>query len=186
MKIYTKSGDKGKTSLLGGKRVSKHHLRIESYGTVDELNSFIGLVNDQIPESENEIKQELTTIQELLFTIGSSLAADPDNKEFIIKPDIKTEDILHLEQAIDRMTSALPALTHFILPGGHVAISTCHVARTVCRRAERLIVYLSENEPVEPIVIQYLNRLSDYLFTLCRAIGFIYGVEEKRWIPRKK
>jgi cob(I)alamin adenosyltransferase len=181
MKIYTKTGDKGFTSLIGGTRVPKHHIRIESYGTVDELNSYIGLIRDQdIAQHDKELLKE---IQDRLFTIGSSLAADPERSKMII-PDLTDTDIELLEQEMDKMNEILPALKHFILPGGSNAISFCHVARCVCRRAERLSVELAEKSPVDEKVNIYLNRLSDYLFTLARKIGYEQNIIENKWIPR--
>jgi cob(I)alamin adenosyltransferase len=181
MKIYTKTGDKGYTSLIGGTRVPKHHLRIESYGTVDELNSYIGLIRDQqISDYDKDI---LKQIQDRLFTIGSSLAADPEKSRMVI-PDLHPEDIELLEKEMDRMNEILPELRHFILPGGSNAISYCHIARCVCRRAERLSVHLAEESTVDEKVNIYLNRLSDYLFTLARLIGHDNKVPENQWIPR--
>jgi cob(I)alamin adenosyltransferase len=181
MKIYTKTGDKGLTSLIGGTRVAKHHLRIESYGTVDELNSYIGLIRDQdITATHKDILKE---VQDRLFTIGSSLAADPEKSKMKI-PDLHMADIELLENEMDRMDAQLPALRHFILPGGSNVVSFCHIARCVCRRAERLSVKLSEDSFVDEKVIIYLNRLSDYLFTLSRKIGNEQQVTENEWIPR--
>jgi cob(I)alamin adenosyltransferase len=181
MKIYTKTGDKGYTSLIGGTRVPKHHLRIESYGTVDELNSYIGLIRDQdISAFDKEI---LKHIQDRLFTIGSSLAADPEKSRMVI-PDLHLADIELLEKEMDRMNETLLELRHFILPGGSNAISYCHIARCVCRRAERLSVHLAEESTVDEKVNIYLNRLSDYLFTLARMIGHQNKVPENQWIPR--
>lgn len=181
MKIYTKTGDKGFTSLIGGTRVPKHHLRIESYGTVDELNSYIGLIRDQqIAEHD---QQMLKQIQDRLFTIGSSLASDPERSKMII-PDLHEADIELLEKEMDLMNEKLPELRHFILPGGNNAISFCHIARCVCRRAERLTVHLAEESAVDAKVNIYLNRLSDYLFTLARKIGNEYKIPENQWIPR--
>ena len=181
MKIYTKTGDKGYTSLIGGTRVPKHHLRIESYGTVDELNSYIGLIRDQDISAYD--KDLLKQIQDRLFTIGSSLAADPEKSRMVI-PDLHTEDIELLEKEMDRMNETLPELRHFILPGGSNAISYCHIARCVCRRAERLSVHLAVESTVDEKVNIYLNRLSDYLFTLARMIGHQNKVPENQWIPR--
>lgn len=181
MKIYTKTGDKGETSLIGGTRVAKHHIRIETYGTVDELNSYIGLVSDSFNDKHS--KEILKEIQDRLFTIGASLASDPDKSKMKI-PDLKEEDIVLLETEIDKMNEVLPELKHFILPGGNVTASYCHIARCVCRRAERHSVHLSENEWVEEKVIIYLNRLSDYLFVLSRFICFTANAEEVKWIPR--
>jgi len=180
-KIYTKTGDKGHTSLIGGTRVPKHHLRIESYGTVDELNSYIGLIRDQDIAAKH--KRVLKEVQDRLFTIGASLASDPEKSKMKI-PDLHNSDIELLEQEIDRMDGELPALRHFILPGGSNAISFCHIARCVCRRAERLTVHLREDSFVEEKVMIYLNRLSDYLFTLARKIGNEQQIAENEWIPR--
>jgi len=181
MKIYTKTGDKGYTSLIGGTRVPKHHLRIESYGTVDELNSYIGLIRDQnITEHSKAI---LKLIQDRLFTIGASLAADPEKSKMTI-PDLHLTDIELLEHEMDIMDEQLPLLKHFILPGGNNAISFCHIARCVCRRAERIVVHLAEESTVDEKVSIYLNRLSDYLFTLARKIGHEYNIPENKWIPR--
>ena len=181
MKIYTKTGDKGYTSLIGGTRVPKHHLRIESYGTVDELNSYIGLIRDQAIADED--KETLKEIQDRLFTIGSTLASDPKKSKMKI-PDLHEEDIVFLESEMDKMNLFLPELRHFILPGGNTIASYCHIARCVCRRAERVTVHLAEEEFVEEKVIIYLNRLSDYLFTLSRKITYDYKSEENKWIPR--
>ena len=181
MKIYTKTGDKGYTSLIGGTRVPKYHLRIETYGTVDELNSYIGLIGDQ-DISQNH-KTFLKEVQDRLFTIGSSLASDPERSRMQI-PDLHDEDIAKLEQEMDEMTAVLPELKHFILPGGNTAASYCHIARCVCRRAERLTVQLSSESPVDERITVYLNRLSDFLFTLARKICLDRGCEENKWIPR--
>lgn len=181
MKIYTKTGDKGYTSLIGGVRVPKHHLRIESYGTVDELNSYIGIIRDQ--EITSEQKNILKEIQDRLFTIGSSLASDPEKSKMKI-PDLHTSDIELLEQQIDKMNEDLPELRHFILPGGDQAISFCHIARCVCRRAERICVHLAEISAVDEKVIIYLNRLSDYLFVLARKLCHDRKIPENQWIPR--
>jgi cob(I)alamin adenosyltransferase len=182
-KIYTKTGDKGKTSLIGGTKVSKNHIRINAYGTVDELNSFLGLVSDSVDNAE--IKAGIQIIQDRLFTIGSSLACDPDKEPLMKIPDLKEADINWLEEKIDVMNGILPEMKNFILPGGHVAVSHAHVARCVCRRAERLCVDMHEHDIfVEPLVIKYLNRLSDYLFVLARYIGHILKVDEIAWKPR--
>ena len=182
MKIYTKTGDKGKTSLIGGTRVLKNHIRIETYGTVDELNSYIGLIRDQLIDDDS--KNSLIEIQDRLFTIGSSLASDPEKSTMKI-PDLNEKDITFLEQEIDKMNETLPEMKSFILPGGHQAISTAHIARCVCRRAERWCVNLQEEDLfVEPMVIKYLNRLSDYLFVLARYIGHLNGVADSPWKPR--
>lgn len=180
-KIYTKTGDKGETGLFGGRRLPKYHLRIDAYGTVDELNAFIGLVSDHV--QEEALIGELKSIQTLLFVIGANLASDPEKGAAV--PDLKESDLQFLEEAIDRMEGALPALKHFILPGGHPAVSFCHVARCVCRRAERLVVALAAEEVVVDIIIRYLNRLSDYLFVLARKIGNDLEVPERKWEPRK-
>lgn len=181
MKIYTKTGDKGYTSLIGGVRVPKHHLRIECYGTVDELNSYIGLISDQ--EINSLQKALLKEIQDRLFTIGSSLASDPERSKMKI-PDLHDADIELLETQMDLMNETLPELRHFILPGGSTTVSFCHLARCVCRRAERLAVHLSEESFVEERVIIYLNRLSDYLFTLGRMLCMEQKIAENQWIPR--
>jgi cob(I)alamin adenosyltransferase len=181
MKIYTKTGDKGETSLIGGTRVPKHHTRIESYGTVDELNSWIGLINDQ--DIAQESKTILSEIQDRLFTIGSSLASDPEKSKMKI-PDLHASDIELLENQIDKMNEVLPEMRHFILPGGHTSISYCHLARCVCRRAERNVIHLHETEYVNEMVIVYLNRLSDYLFVLARFIGHQLNVSEIAWKAR--
>jgi cob(I)alamin adenosyltransferase len=181
MKIYTKTGDKGVTSLIGGTRVAKYHIRIESYGTVDELNSYVGLIADQ--EITEHDKGILKQIQDRLFTIGSSLASDPEKSKMVI-PDLHLSDIELLEQEMDLMNENLPELRHFILPGGSNAISYCHIARCVCRKAERITVQLAEESFVEEKVNVYLNRLSDYLFTLARKIGHDGKIPENQWIPR--
>jgi cob(I)alamin adenosyltransferase len=181
MKIYTKTGDKGYTSLIGGTRVPKHHVRIETYGTVDELNSYIGIIRDQ--EITPEQKDMLKEIQDRLFTIGSSLASDPEKSKMKI-PDLHTSDIELLEQQIDKMNEDLPELRHFILPGGDQAVSFCHIARCVCRRAERICVNLAEISSVDEQVIIYLNRLSDYLFVLARKLCHDRKIPENQWIPR--
>ncbi|MEY5069218.1 MAG: hypothetical protein RLZ47_1080 [Bacteroidota bacterium] len=181
MKIYTKTGDKGQTSLIGGTRVPKHHLRIESYGTVDELNSYIGLIRDQqISDHQQSVLKE---IQDRLFTIGSILASDPEKSKMKV-PDLYLKDIELLEKEIDQMNDVLPELRHFILPGGSTVVSYCHVARCVCRRAERICVHLSEESQVDETVMIYLNRLSDYLFVLARMLCFDQKIEENKWIPR--
>ena len=183
MKIYTKAGDEGKTSLIGGTRVPKSHIRIESYGTVDELNSFIGLLSDLLEDAT--IKKVLGEVQDRLFTVGSSLACDPEKESNLKIPDLKEEDIAYLESLIDKMNQVLEPMKSFILPGGHQAISTAHIARCVCRRAERWCVNLQEEDLfVEPLVIKYLNRLSDYLFVLSRYIGYLNGVPDSPWKPR--
>lgn len=181
MKIYTKTGDKGQTSLIGGTRVAKYHLRIESYGTVDELNSYIGLIMCQ--DIDKHHQQILKEIQDRLFTVGASLAADPEKSKMKI-PDLHEVDIVLLEKEMDVMNEVLPELKHFVLPGGNTVVSYCHIARCVCRRAERLTVELSENSFVDTNVTVYLNRLSDYLFVLSRKLNFDAKTKENIWIPR--
>ena len=189
MKIYTKTGDKGSTSLFGGTRVPKHHIRIESYGTIDELNSQLGMLRDQhINEHSHDI---LLKIQDRLFTMGSILATDPEKavlksgKARLDIPKITVADIELLEQEIDEMNEALPPMTHFILPGGHQTVSVCHIARCVCRRAERLATALYVLEAFDELVLQYLNRLSDYLFVLARKLSKDVQAREIQWIPKK-
>ncbi|MBL0234930.1 MAG: cob(I)yrinic acid a,c-diamide adenosyltransferase [Chitinophagaceae bacterium] len=182
-KIYTKTGDKGTTSLIGGTKVPKSHLRIESYGNVDELNSYIGLCRDHI--HIEPVRELLREIQDRLFTIGSSLACDPEKEPGLKIPDLKEEDVSLLEKDIDRMNEQIPAMKSFILPGGDIAISHLHVARCICRRAERSCVRLKmEDTEVEAIIIKYLNRLSDHLFVLCRYMAHQLNVEEIPWKPR--
>jgi cob(I)alamin adenosyltransferase len=181
MKIYTKTGDKGLTSLIGGTRVPKSSLRIECYGTVDELNSHIGLVRDQ--EVNAGRRPLLKEIQDRLFTIGSALAADPEKSKMKL-PDLHAADVTLLEDEMDRLNLDLPELRAFILPGGHPAVSHAHVARCVCRRAERLVIHLSEDSFVAELVAVYLNRLSDFLFVLSRAMAHELGVEEVTWQAR--
>lgn len=182
MKIYTKSGDKGKTSLVEGTRISKGHLRIDSYGQVDELNATLGLLSDQ--EISYSIRPFLKNIQDLLFVIGSNLASDPGKRADKVPP-ILAADIEVLEQAMDAMDAELPELRHFVLPGGHVSVSIAHLARTVCRRAERAVVRLAETEEVPELIPVYLNRLSDYFFVLSRWFSLQLGVPEMKWEPRK-
>ncbi len=198
-KIYTKTGDKGETGLFGGARVPKSHIRVETYGTVDELNSYIGLLSDMLSSPQDiqvppqysatflQKKAILKEIQDRLFTIGSVLASDPAKN--MMTPDVKIKDIELLENEIDAMDAELPPLKNFILPGGHSTVSFCNIARTVCRRAERLIIALDmlekqEGREIDPLVIQYINRLSDYLFILGRKIANEIGVEEIIWKPR--
>jgi cob(I)alamin adenosyltransferase len=189
MKVYTKTGDTGTTALFGGTRVPKDHIRIESYGTVDELNSYIGLIRDQ--EMNHHFKEILIEIQDRLFTVGAILATPPE-KEVMKNGELRLQklgivdtDIELLEKEIDSMEESLPPMTHFVLPGGHTTVSYCHIARCVCRRAERLAVHLDHNEPINDRVIMYLNRLSDYLFVLARKLSFDLKAEEVKWIPRK-
>jgi cob(I)alamin adenosyltransferase len=181
MKIYTKTGDRGTTSLFGGKRVSKSDLRIDTYGTVDELNSFIGLVRDQ--EVNQKRKDTLLEIQDRLFTIGSILATEPGNTKVKI-PSLSESDIVFLEKEIDVMDAELPPMKFFVLPGGNQSVSFCHLARTVCRRSERLIIALQQAEGVDELVIKYINRLSDYLFVLSRMMAHELQIEESPWKPR--
>jgi len=181
-KIYTKTGDKGQTSLIGGTRVPKYHPRIEAYGTVDELNSYIGLIRDH--DIGQDIRDLLFVIQDRLFTLESQLAHDPDTKLTKPLPQIYEEDIEQLEKAIDKMNVVLEPLTSFILPGGHVVVSYCHVARCVCRRAERICIRLAEVHPVNHLNIKYLNRLSDYLFVLARKLGKDLNAPETLWNPK--
>jgi len=181
MKIYTKTGDQGTTALFGGKRVSKADLRINTYGTVDELNSYMGLLRDQ--EVNQKRKTILIEIQDRLFTIGSILATEPGNTKVKI-PSLTETDIQFLETEIDQMDAALPPMKFFVLPGGHASVSFGHVTRTVCRRAERLVIELDTIERVESLVIKYLNRLSDYLFMLCRKMTDELGAEEIPWKPK--
>jgi cob(I)alamin adenosyltransferase len=183
MKIYTKTGDKGTTSLIGGTKVSKAHLRIEAYGTVDELNSYIGLCKDLL--SGNNSNAVLQEVQDRLFTMGAALACDPEKETKLKIPDLKEEDIALLEQEIDKMNEQLPPMRSFILPGGHPAVSHIHISRCICRRAERCCVRLeAEQNEVEPIIIKYLNRLSDYLFVLARYTAYQLKSEEIPWKPR--
>jgi cob(I)alamin adenosyltransferase len=182
MKIYTKTGDQGLTSLIGGTRVPKSSLRIDCYGTVDELNSYIGLLRDQ--EVNAPRRDLLKEIQDRLFTIGSHLATDPTQDAHKRLPDLHAADVALLETAMDALDKNLPPLRAFVLPGGHPAVSFGHVARCVCRRAERLAVHLREESPVEDLVVMYLNRLSDFLFVLSRAMAHDLGVEEVTWKPR--
>lgn len=182
-KIYTKTGDKGSTSLIGGTKVPKSHLRIEAYGTVDELNSHIGLCHDLI--TDNEQKSLLREIQDRLFTIGSSLACDPIKEPKLRIPDLKEADVVLLEQSMDNMNGSIPEMKSFILPGGHPTLSQLHIARCVCRRAERCCVRLElESLEVEQVILKYLNRLSDYLFVLSRFIGHQMQVPDIPWKPR--
>jgi len=189
MKIYTKTGDAGTTALFGSSRVKKYNLRIESYGNVDELNSYIGLIKDQ--DISIPIKESLLKIQNELFTLGAMLATPPEKetlkngKERLNIPKIDDASILFLEEEIDKMDLELPQMTHFILPGGHQSVSFCHIARCICRRAERLVVELNDQENINIDILKYLNRLSDYLFTLARKLSKDLSVEEIKWIPTK-
>ena len=189
MKVYTKTGDTGTTALFGGTRVPKHHIRIESYGTVDELNSHIGLIRDQ--QINATYKTILIEVQDRLFTVGAILATPPEKETLkngekrLQNLGIQENDILFLETQIDAMEEQLPPMTHFVLPGGHTTVSYCHIARCVCRRAERLAVHLNEIEPTDEMVIKYLNRLSDYLLVLARKLSLDLNADEVKWIPRK-
>jgi len=183
MKIYTKTGDKGTTSLIGGTKVLKSNERIEAYGTIDELNSHIGLCRDLI--SDTHLQSSLKEIQDRLFTIGAALACDPDKESRMKIPDLKLEDVLHLEKEMDSMDEMLEPLQQFILPGGHPTVSQIHITRCVCRRAERLIVQLLiREEGDDNLIIQYMNRLSDYLFILARYVAKSMNIEETNWNPR--
>ena len=190
MKIYTKTGDSGTTALFGGTRVPKHHIRIESYGTIDELNSWLGLIRDQ--EIAVHDKEMLQQIQKNLFTVGAILAMDPEKavlksgKDRLNIPNIHQDDILRLEHEMDHMNESLPEMTHFILPGGHSTVSYCHIARTVCRRAERMASLLHQTDPMDVHILSYINRLSDYLFVLARKLSYDFQAEEIKWIPDKK
>lgn len=190
MKIYTKTGDKGTTALFGGTRVPKHHLRIEAYGTVDELNSYLGLIRDQ--DIDEHYKKFLMQVQEKLFTVGAILATDPEKailktgKERLNIPFVEDDDLTALENEMDEMEESLPPITHFVLPGGHQTVSYCHIARCVCRRAERCATELYEQRPFSKETLMYLNRLSDYLFVLARKLSKDLNAEEIKWIPEKK
>ena len=183
MKVYTKKGDKGQTSLFGGKILPKHHLRIEAYGTVDELNAAIGLIYSFVGKLDETQGEILRYVQDRLFTIGSNLASDPDKD--MITPDILADDLKRLESEIDQMEEELNPLKFFVLPGSSKVNAQVHVARTVCRRAERRITALSEESEVESVIIQFMNRLSDYLFVLSRYVTLKEGGEEHYWKPRK-
>lgn len=180
-KIYTKTGDKGNTALIGGTKVPKSHLRIEAYGTIDELNAYIGLCKDVITDISG--RNDLQKIQHDLFVIGSLLASDPHKDIKMVLPELSENDIFILEREIDRMDAILPAMKHFILPGGHPIISHLHIARCICRRAERCCVRLNEESSVRPLILKYLNRLSDYLFVLARYTGHLQHIEDIPWKP---
>ncbi|MHB1146546.1 MAG: cob(I)yrinic acid a,c-diamide adenosyltransferase [Lutibacter sp.] len=189
MKIYTKTGDKGTTSLFGGTRVPKYHLRIEAYGTVDELNSYIGLIRDQ--KIDTHTTKILLKIQNELFTLGSMLATPPEKeilksgKERLNINKITEESVALLENEIDLMNESLPPMSHFILPGGHTIVSFCHITRCICRRAERITTLLSDESTINPQILVYLNRLSDYLFVLARKLTVDTQALEIPWIPEK-
>lgn len=180
-KVYTKTGDSGTTGLIGGTRVPKHHLRLEAYGTVDELNSYIGLIRSH--EIDSKLKEVLLIVQNKLFLIGSRLATDEEKSDLKQKLPIEEADIVLLEKEMDRMDEELSELTNFVLPGGSLANGFCHVARTVCRRAERRAIQLSIDIDINPLLLKYLNRLSDYLFVLSRKILLDVGADEIKWIP---
>ena len=182
MKIYTKTGDKGETSLFGGKRVKKYHISIQAYGTVDELNSWIGLLKDSLTSFD---QISLDNIQDNIFVIGSHLASGDDAKLIAKLPLLEEKSITELEDGIDLMQKNLPVMKNFVLPGGHILSSYCHIARCVCRRAERLTIEISEQIEVNPTIIQYLNRLSDYLFVLSRKILIDLEIDERPWMPKK-
>ena len=182
MRIYTRTGDKGQTSLLGGKRVPKDHVRIEAYGTIDELNSHIGMLRDLAGTDQREL---LISIQEKLFSLGSRLASASNEEADKFKvPHVEEADITALETAMDAMDAVLPEMRNFILPGGHPSVSQAHICRTVCRRAERLVVSIAEQEQLPESVVRYLNRLSDLLFVLARWLGHTLGADEIPWRPR--
>ncbi len=181
MKVYTKKGDLGTTQLIGGTRVLKSSLRIEAYGTVDELNAYIGLIRDQ--DINEVVVKELLEIQDRLFTLGSLLAVDPGNSKMKL-PEIREVDSVNLEHWIDKMEVELEPMKRFILPGGHTTVSYTHIARCICRRSERVCVDLSQDKPVDPLILKYLNRLSDYLFVLSRKLTKDLSVSEFPWIPR--
>ncbi len=180
-RIYTKKGDTGTTQLIGGTRVPKHHQRIEAYGTIDELNSWIGVVRDHLTHPHH--RDVLKEVQDRLFTVGSQLATEPGKGKMKL-PDLNDSDVSLLEHEMDAMTASLPEMKYFVLPGGHQANSFAHIARCVCRRAERLVTHLNESEPVDSLILIYLNRLSDYLFVLSRQITHDFGAEEIPWKPR--
>lgn len=182
MKVYTKKGDKGKTGLIGGTRVPKFALRIDAYGTVDELNSYLGLLRDRAVS--DDYKEEIIHIQDRLFTIGSWLASDPEKGKMTL-PEILDADIERLENGIDKMDEALEPMKFFVLPGGHETVSFCHISRCVCRRAERLVTELNEEAELNPLIMAYLNRLSDYLFVYGRYASAKLNAEEIPWKPKK-
>lgn len=182
MKVYTKKGDTGLTGLIGGTRVPKSNLRIDAYGTVDELNSYMGLLRDNT--ISDEFKSEIVNIQDRLFTLGSWLASDPEKSKMTL-PEILNSDVEALEQSIDKMDEELEPMKFFVLPGGHQTVSFCHIARCVCRRAERLVVELNEQAEQNPVIISYLNRLSDYLFVYSRYLTLKLKAEEIPWVPKK-
>lgn len=182
VKIYTKKGDDGTTGLLGGTRVAKHHARIEAYGNVDELNSWIGLLRDELNDTPHAAL--LLEVQDRLFTLGSHLALDPAHVGKMTLPELRENDLVRLENAIDTMDSKLPPMRNFVLPGGHPVVSHCHIARCVCRRSERSVTFLTEQSEVPGVILQYLNRLSDYLFVLSRMVSVEKNAPEMPWKPR--
>jgi len=181
MKVYTKKGDKGTTQLLGGKRIPKNSLRIEAYGTIDELNAYIGLIRDQLIDPVYQ--DQLVKIQDRLFTLGSHLAKDPE-KQNITLPDLNESDVTHLELWIDEMDAKLETMKSFLLPGGHTTVSFVHIARCICRRAERVITELNSEDFVQPLILTYTNRLSDYLFVLSRKLSKDLNIKEQAWAPK--
>ncbi len=183
MKVYTKTGDKGTTALFGGKRVLKSDARIEAYGNVDELNSFLGLIRDTY--ADEKVTNQIIEIQNTLFVVGSILATEPGNTKVKV-PELDENHIESLEQWMDVMDAALPPMRFFVLPGGHQAVSFCHVARTVCRRSERGVIRLGQLDAISDLPAKYLNRLSDYLFVLSRYITVQLNVEEIPWKPSVK
>lgn len=180
MKIYTKTGDRGDTSLIGGRRVSKADIQIEAYGTIDELIAFVGYLRDMMPTADRI--SHLVQIQDKLMIIAALLARDENNPNIVL-PTIGDSDILGLEQEIDHMESTIPPLASFVLPGGHPVVSLCHVVRTVCRRAERIVIAMASNLHVDEVLIRYLNRLSDYFFVLSRKLAKDLNVNEIEWYP---
>ena len=189
MKIYTKTGDKGQTSLFGGTRVAKYNLRIEAYGTVDELNSYLGLIRDQAIDKHSQ--EILIAIQTELFALGAMLATPPEKevlksgKERLNIDKVASKSVALLENEIDKMNETLPQMTHFVLPGGHTTVSFCHISRCICRRAERIVTQLSDESTVDEQILIYLNRLSDYLFVLARKLTFDNNAKEIQWIPER-
>jgi cob(I)alamin adenosyltransferase len=181
MKVYTKKGDKGTTQLLGGKRIPKNSLRIEAYGTIDELNAYIGLIRDQLIDPIYQ--GQLLEIQDRLFTLGSHLAKDPE-KQNITLPDLNESDVTNLELWIDEMDTKLETMKSFLLPGGHTTVSFVHISRCICRRAERVITELSSKDIVQPLILTYTNRLSDYLFVLSRKLSKDLNINEQAWTPK--
>jgi cob(I)alamin adenosyltransferase len=178
IKVYTKTGDNGTTGLFSGERVPKHHIRIKAYGTVDELNCWIGLIRSQ--DIKKEQGKELIKIQRNLMLIGSELANESSDLTIDL---IQKDDVKDIELWIDRMTDELPVLRNFVIPGGHSCVANTHLARCVCRRAERFITELNDTSKTNPVIIFYINRLSDYLFTLSRKFAHDFNVEEIKWIP---